>query len=236
MLLMRNVLIALSEFQSTSGDNGSGDSLTCTITVACSSFVVSVSLRLSATRSSPLLCLSLSLSLSDSRQCALVDSVTNNSVSIEFDGGNLTQNPENEERYEVAEDIKKKNTKATTSDVWRYFTKLRLGDDGVKHAQYDGCKQKFKASGKQYGTSSLKRHLDKCMKIYFEDIGSGTGLKNRPGHYFGSGPGHSLGHPKSSRWPGLSSGLINRPGVYFGSGLDHIKLGFTRPMYTPSDN
>ncbi|XLR44889.1 hypothetical protein HN51_028990, partial [Arachis hypogaea] len=30
---------------------------------------------------------------------------------------------------------------------------------------------KFKAGGKQYGTSTLKRHLDRCVKIDFEDIG-----------------------------------------------------------------
>ncbi|RYR62143.1 hypothetical protein Ahy_A04g019508 [Arachis hypogaea] len=65
------------------------------------------------------------------------------------------------ETSKTAEDIKKKKTKATTSDVWRYFTKLGPGDDGIDRAQCDGCKQKFKAGGKQYGTSSLKRHLDR---------------------------------------------------------------------------
>ncbi|RYR20615.1 hypothetical protein Ahy_B03g065806 [Arachis hypogaea] len=68
------------------------------------------------------------------------------------------------ETSEMAEDIKKKKTKATTSDVWRYFTKLGPGDDGIDRAQCDGCKQKFKAGGKQYGTSSLKRHLDRKSK------------------------------------------------------------------------
>ncbi|RYR61993.1 hypothetical protein Ahy_A04g019274 [Arachis hypogaea] len=83
------------------------------------------------------------------------------SISMEVDGGNITQNPENMERSEMEEDIKKKKTKAVTSDVWRYFTKLGPGDDGIDRAQCDGCKQKFKAGGKQYGTSSLKRHLDR---------------------------------------------------------------------------
>ncbi|RYR46743.1 hypothetical protein Ahy_A07g032531 [Arachis hypogaea] len=83
-----------------------------------------------------------------------------NSVSMKVDGGNATQNPENMERSETTEDIRKKKTKATTSDVWRYFTKLGPGDDGIDRAQCDGCKQKFKAGGKQYGTSTLKRHLD----------------------------------------------------------------------------
>ncbi|RYQ99536.1 hypothetical protein Ahy_B07g087476 [Arachis hypogaea] len=94
-----------------------------------------------------------------------------NSFYMEVDGGNVTQNPENMETSETAEDIKKKKTKATTSDVWRYFTKLGPGDDGIDRAQCDGCKQKFKAGGKQYGTSLLKRHLDRCVKIDFEDIG-----------------------------------------------------------------
>ncbi|RYR24911.1 hypothetical protein Ahy_B02g058492 [Arachis hypogaea] len=96
-----------------------------------------------------------------------------NPFSMEVDSGNVTQNPENMETSETTEDIKKKKTKATTSDVWRYFTKLGPGDDGIARAQCDGCKQKFKAGGKQYGTSSLKRHLDRCMKIDFEDIGEG---------------------------------------------------------------
>ncbi|RYR50204.1 hypothetical protein Ahy_A07g036794 [Arachis hypogaea] len=93
------------------------------------------------------------------------------SISMEVDGGNITQNPKNLESSEMEEDIKKKKTKAVTSDVWRYFTKLGPGDDGIDRAQCDGCKQKFKAGGKQYGTSSLKRHLDRCVKIDFEDIG-----------------------------------------------------------------
>ncbi|RYR73194.1 hypothetical protein Ahy_A02g007537 [Arachis hypogaea] len=94
-----------------------------------------------------------------------------NSISMKVDSGNVTQNPENMERSKMVEDIKKKKMKATTPNVWRYFTKLGRGDDGIDRAQCDGCKQKFKADGKHYGTSSLKRHLDRCMKIEFEDIG-----------------------------------------------------------------
>ncbi|RYR78498.1 hypothetical protein Ahy_A01g003319 [Arachis hypogaea] len=97
-------------------------------------------------------------------------SLVNNPFSMEVDSGNVTQSPENMETSEMAEDIKKKKTKTTTSDVWRYFTKLGPGDDGIDCAQCDGCKQKFKAGGKQYGTSSLKRHLNRCVKIDFEDI------------------------------------------------------------------
>ncbi|RYR49281.1 hypothetical protein Ahy_A07g035691 [Arachis hypogaea] len=89
-----------------------------------------------------------------------------NSVSMKVDGGNVTQNPENMERFETEEDIKKKKTKTTTSDVWRNFTKLGPSDDGIDHAQCDGCKQKFKAGGKQYGISSLKRHLDSCCLCF----------------------------------------------------------------------
>ncbi|RYR37700.1 hypothetical protein Ahy_A09g042577 [Arachis hypogaea] len=76
--------------------------------------------------------------------------------------------------------LKRKKTKATTSDVWRYFAKLGPGDDGIDRAQCDGCKQKFKAGGKQYGTSTLKRHLDRCVKIDFEDIGEGEGEDVNP--------------------------------------------------------
>ncbi|RYR42197.1 hypothetical protein Ahy_A08g038667 [Arachis hypogaea] len=70
------------------------------------------------------------------------------SISMKVNGGNVTQNPENMERFETAKDIKKKKTKVATSDVWRYFTNLEPGDDGIDRAQCDGCKQKFKAGGK----------------------------------------------------------------------------------------
>ncbi|XP_057730214.1 zinc finger BED domain-containing protein RICESLEEPER 1-like [Arachis stenosperma] len=69
------------------------------------------------------------------------------------------------ERFETAEDIKKKKTKAATSDVWRYFTKFEPGDDGIDRAQCNGCKQKFKAGGKQYATSSLKHHLNSGLHL-----------------------------------------------------------------------
>ncbi|XP_025662097.1 zinc finger BED domain-containing protein RICESLEEPER 1-like [Arachis hypogaea] len=84
-----------------------------------------------------------------------------NSFSMEVDGGNVTQNPKNMETSETAKDIKKKKTKATTSDVWRYFTKLGSGDDGIDRAQCDGCKHKFKAGD---GLKIAHDTLDKIRK------------------------------------------------------------------------
>ncbi|XP_061359775.1 zinc finger BED domain-containing protein RICESLEEPER 2-like [Gastrolobium bilobum] len=38
-------------------------------------------------------------------------------------------------------------------------------------ARCNACKQEYKVGGKQYGTSSLNRHLPKCKQIKFEDVG-----------------------------------------------------------------
>ncbi|XP_057734699.1 zinc finger BED domain-containing protein RICESLEEPER 2-like [Arachis stenosperma] len=43
--------------------------------------------------------------------------------------------------------------------------------DGLERAECKGCKKVFKAGGKRYGTSTIKRHLDSCTKIKHEDIG-----------------------------------------------------------------
>ena len=65
----------------------------------------------------------------------------------------------------------KKKAKSATSDVWNFFTKLGVGKDGIERARCNACKQEYKAGGKLYGTSSLKRHIQKCKEIKFEDVG-----------------------------------------------------------------
>ncbi|RYR62025.1 hypothetical protein Ahy_A04g019328 [Arachis hypogaea] len=64
---------------------------------------------------------------------------------------------------EVDEPILKR-LRPATSNVWNFFKKL-------ERAECKGCKKVFKARGKRYGTSTIKRHLDSCTQIKHEDIG-----------------------------------------------------------------
>ncbi|RYR59732.1 hypothetical protein Ahy_A05g025677 [Arachis hypogaea] len=64
-----------------------------------------------------------------------------------------------------------KRLRPATSDVWNFFKKLGPDKDGVERAECKGCKKVFKAGGKRYGTSTIKRHLDSCTQIKHEDIG-----------------------------------------------------------------
>ncbi|XP_057755746.1 zinc finger BED domain-containing protein RICESLEEPER 2-like [Arachis stenosperma] len=64
-----------------------------------------------------------------------------------------------------------KRLRPATSDVWNFFEKLGPDKDGVERAECKGCKKVFKAGGKRYGTSTIKRHLDSCTQIKHEDIG-----------------------------------------------------------------
>ncbi|XP_020991198.2 zinc finger BED domain-containing protein RICESLEEPER 2-like [Arachis duranensis] len=64
-----------------------------------------------------------------------------------------------------------KRLRQATSDVWNFFKKLGPDKDGVERAECKGCKKVFKARGKRYDTSTIKRHLDSCTQIKHEDIG-----------------------------------------------------------------
>ncbi|RYQ96101.1 hypothetical protein Ahy_B08g091644 [Arachis hypogaea] len=64
-----------------------------------------------------------------------------------------------------------KRLRPATSGVWNFFKKLGPDKDGVERAECKGCKKVFKAGGKRYGTSTIKRHLDSCTQIKHEDIG-----------------------------------------------------------------
>ncbi|KAL1298651.1 hypothetical protein AAHE18_18G047100 [Arachis hypogaea] len=64
-----------------------------------------------------------------------------------------------------------KRLRPATSDVWNFFKKLGPDKDGVECAECKGCKKVFKAGGKRYGTSTIKRHLDSCTQIKHENIG-----------------------------------------------------------------
>ncbi|KAM3361532.1 hypothetical protein P3S68_016386 [Capsicum galapagoense] len=75
------------------------------------------------------------------------------------------------------EEPKKKKIKKLKSDVWKYMKKIGRGDDGVERAECRGCKEVYKVgstprpNGKNYGTSHLKRHIPKCKKLKYHDLG-----------------------------------------------------------------
>jgi len=59
-----------------------------------------------------------------------------------------------------------------TSEVWNYFTKKGVGDDGKPKAECNGCKTEFTAGGTTHGTSSLSRHMKNCLILQkYEDVG-----------------------------------------------------------------
>ncbi|XP_019430557.1 PREDICTED: uncharacterized protein LOC109337923, partial [Lupinus angustifolius] len=67
-----------------------------------------------------------------------------------------------------------KRSKSLTSDVWKSFTKIGVGDDGIERAKCNGCKTIYRcgiSDGKDYGTSHLRRHRGRCTKIRHDDIG-----------------------------------------------------------------
>jgi BED zinc finger len=64
---------------------------------------------------------------------------------------------------------KKRKQRVTYSDVWKYFKKAQLGDDGSYEALYNYCGKCYK-QGNQRSTSSLKHHIKKgCKKISWEN-------------------------------------------------------------------
>ena len=58
-----------------------------------------------------------------------------------------------------------KKTRKTTSDVWLFFENMGVGNDGKPHAKCKGCGENYVAGGSKYGTSTLSRHMGKCLGI-----------------------------------------------------------------------
>ena len=54
-----------------------------------------------------------------------------------------------------------KRTRANTSSVWKYFTKIGLEEDGKERAKCNSCGRKYVIGGNS-GTSHLTRHRSKC--------------------------------------------------------------------------
>nr|GMC52799.1 zinc finger BED domain-containing protein RICESLEEPER 2-like [Ipomoea batatas] len=63
-----------------------------------------------------------------------------------------------------SEEPKPKRAKSTTSDVWKSFTKIGMVD-GKERARCNGCQKEYIIGGIKYGTSSLLRHIPKCVAL-----------------------------------------------------------------------
>ncbi|CAL5207197.1 unnamed protein product [Lathyrus oleraceus] len=73
----------------------------------------------------------------------------------------------------IEDDVLPKSKKAKTSsaDCWKVFTKLGADKDGNPLAKCNGCSKILKGGDKNYGTMSLNRHMKKCTKIKYVDVG-----------------------------------------------------------------
>jgi len=80
---------------------------------------------------------------------------------------NEIEEDDTEKQSETVE-VDKRRNKASTSDYWRYFSKV--GEDKDK-AKCNGCNKVFACGRRKYGTSHLNRHIMKCGKIKNEYIG-----------------------------------------------------------------
>nr|GMD55104.1 zinc finger BED domain-containing protein RICESLEEPER 2-like [Ipomoea batatas] len=71
-----------------------------------------------------------------------------------------------------SEEPKPKRAKSTTSDVWKSFTKIGVVD-GKERARCNGCQKEYIVGGIRYGTSSLLRHIPKCVALpKYHNIGT----------------------------------------------------------------
>ena len=57
------------------------------------------------------------------------------------------------------------------SDIWNFFIKKGMRQDGIQIAECKGCNKEYKHGGKKYGTSTLRRHRDNCKMLKFNDMG-----------------------------------------------------------------
>nr|GMC48721.1 zinc finger BED domain-containing protein RICESLEEPER 2-like [Ipomoea batatas] len=74
-----------------------------------------------------------------------------------------------------SEERKPKRAKSTTSVVWKSFTKIGMVD-GKERARCNGCQKEYTIGGIKYGTSSLLRHIPKCVVLpKYHNVGTMMG-------------------------------------------------------------
>nr|GMC95609.1 zinc finger BED domain-containing protein RICESLEEPER 2-like [Ipomoea batatas] len=94
-------------------------------------------------------------------------------INVEYDFDSKMPSPEQlepkspsieEVEQPNSEEPKPKRAKSTTSDVWKSFTKIGMVD-GKEKAKCNGCGKEYIVGGIRYGTSSLLRHIPKCVAL-----------------------------------------------------------------------
>jgi len=82
----------------------------------------------------------------------------------------LEEDDNTEKQSKIVEPEKKKRDKASTSNCWRYFTRIKEGKDGKERAKYNSCNKIYITCGRKYRTFHLNRHIMKCVKRKSEDV------------------------------------------------------------------
>jgi len=54
-----------------------------------------------------------------------------------------------DESIKLKDSSSKKNEKSTTSECWKYFTRIRVGDDGKERARCNSCNKKYIIGGQK---------------------------------------------------------------------------------------
>lgn len=86
-------------------------------------------------------------------------SVTGNDTTIDLDGEVPSPEQPNSEQPKP-----KRAKKAKTSDVWNSFTSIGIVDGKEKY-KCKGCGKEYVVCGSKYGTSTLNRHIPKCVAL-----------------------------------------------------------------------
>jgi len=82
----------------------------------------------------------------------------------------LEEDDNTEKQSKIVEPEKKKRDKTSTSNCWRYFTRIKEGKDGKERAKYNSCNKIYITCGRKYRTFHLNRHIMKCVKRKSEDV------------------------------------------------------------------
>ncbi|CAI8599562.1 unnamed protein product [Vicia faba] len=84
---------------------------------------------------------------------------------------NETIQGENESKSGDDVTPKSKKEKTSNADCWKVFTKIGKDKDGIPRVKCNGCSKILKGGDRNYGTTSLNRHMKKCTKIKYADVG-----------------------------------------------------------------
>jgi len=74
---------------------------------------------------------------------------------------------DNVTRDKQTSETDKKKKKLSSSNVWKFFSKIGLCEDGKERAKCNGWNKKYIVGGTKYGTSHSKHHIEKCTKSKF---------------------------------------------------------------------